>query len=46
MKGWKTSFLFLTRKGVIQDKSEISAIGHRVLHGGEAITDPVLIDEK
>ena len=33
-------------QGVIRDKSEISAIGHRVLHGGEAITDPVLIDEK
>lgn len=33
-------------KGVIQDKSEISTIGYRVLHGGKAITDPVLIDEK
>ena len=27
-------------KGVIRDKSEIYAIGHRVLHGGEAMTEP------
>ena len=40
------SLLLDSEKGVIQDKSEISAIGHRVLHGGEAITDPVLIDDK
>lgn len=32
--------------GVIKDKSEISGIGHRVLHGGEAVTDPVKVDEK
>lgn len=31
--------------GVIKDKSEIFAIGHRVLHGGESITDPVLVDQ-
>lgn len=34
------------KKGVIKDKSEIYAIGHRVLHGGESITDPVKIDER
>ena len=39
------SMLLDDEKGVLKDKSEISAIGHRVLHGGEAITDPVLIDE-
>ena len=33
-------------KGVIKSKSEIYAIGHRVLHGGEAMTEPVLVDEK
>ncbi|MBO4300365.1 MAG: acetate kinase [Desulfovibrio sp.] len=33
-------------KGVIKDKSEIYAIGHRVLHGGESVTDPVLVDER
>jgi acetate kinase len=31
--------------GVIKDLSEIDAIGHRVLHGGEKITQPVLVDE-
>lgn len=31
--------------GVIKDKAEIHAIGHRVLHGGEAITQPVLVDQ-
>jgi len=32
--------------GVIKSLSEISAIGHRVLHGGEKITAPVIVDEK
>ena len=40
------SLLTDTAKGVIRDKSEIAGIGHRVLHGGEAVTDPVLVDEK
>lgn len=31
--------------GVIKEKSEIFAIGHRVLHGGESVTDPVKVDE-
>ena len=31
--------------GVIKDLSEINAVGHRVLHGGEKITAPVVIDE-
>lgn len=31
--------------GVIKDKKEITGIGHRVLHGGEQITEPVLVDE-
>lgn len=31
--------------GVIKDLSEINAVGHRVLHGGEKITAPVIIDE-
>ena len=30
---------------VLKSLSEVSAIGHRVLHGGEKITKPVLIDE-
>ncbi|MDO5537248.1 MAG: acetate kinase [Desulfovibrionaceae bacterium] len=32
-------------KGVIKDKSEIAAIGHRVLHGGEQMTQPMIVDE-
>lgn len=32
--------------GVIKDKREISGIGHRVLHGGEDISKPVLVDER
>lgn len=31
--------------GVIKDKKEITGIGHRVLHGGEEISTPVLVDE-
>ena len=30
--------------GVIQDMSEIDAVGHRVVHGGEEFTHSVLID--
>ena len=32
--------------GVIQDKSEITAVGHRVVHGGEAFQAPTIIDEE
>jgi acetate kinase len=32
--------------GVIKSVSEISGVGHRVLHGGEKFHDPVLIDDK
>jgi len=32
--------------GVIRDKSEISAVGHRVVHGGEAFQCPTMIDEQ
>lgn len=32
--------------GVIDDMSEISAVGHRVVHGGERYAKSVLIDEK
>lgn len=30
--------------GVMKDKSEIEAVGHRVVHGGEKFPDSVLID--
>nr|MBN2278059.1 acetate kinase [candidate division Zixibacteria bacterium] len=32
--------------GVIKDKSEIHAVGHRVVHGGEKFTKSVLIDDE
>lgn len=32
--------------GVIQDKSEISAVGHRVVHGGETFHSTTIIDDK
>ncbi len=32
--------------GVIQDKSEIDAVGHRVVHGGESFSSSVLIDQR
>ena len=36
----------LVGTGVIADLSEIGAVGHRVLHGGEAFTASVLINEE
>jgi acetate kinase len=33
------------KKGVISDLSEILAVGHRVVHGGELFKEPVLIDK-
>ena len=32
--------------GVIKDTSEISAIGHRVLHGGSKFTESIVVDQK
>ena len=32
--------------GVIADMSSIGAVGHRVLHGGEKLYDPILIDDE
>ena len=34
------------KSGVIKSLEEIDAIGHRVLHGGMKITQPVIIDEE
>lgn len=33
------------KDGVIKNSSEISAIGHRVVHGGETFTKPTIIDD-
>ena len=32
--------------GIIRDKSEISAVGHRVVHGGESFQSPTIINDK
>ena len=32
--------------GVISDMKSIAAVGHRVLHGGEKYSEPVLIDDR
>ena len=37
------AMLLSENHGVIKDKSEIAAVGHRVVHGGEKFTDSVLI---
>jgi len=34
------------KKGVIKDRSEIGAVGHRVVHGGEAFHQPTLITDE
>lgn len=33
-------------KGVLEDVAEIEGIGHRVVHGGEKMTEPRIIDEE
>ncbi len=38
--------LVAPQTGVIKNVSEISAVGHRVVHGGEAFTGSVVIDDK
>lgn len=32
--------------GVLSDLSEITAVGHRVVHGGDKYSDPVIIDDQ
>ena len=39
------AILLSPEHGVIKDASEIDAIGHRVVHGGEKFTDSVLITD-
>lgn len=40
-----TEFLMDKEKGVIKNASEISAIGHRVVHGGDKFSETIIIDE-
>jgi acetate kinase len=39
------AILLSPNHGVIKDKSEIAAVGHRVVHGGERFPDSALIDK-
>ncbi len=39
------SMLLDSEYGVIKDISEITAVGHRIVHGGEAFTKSTLIDD-
>ncbi len=40
------TILLSPNHGVIKEKSEIKAIGHRVVHGGETFTDSALVDSE
>jgi acetate kinase len=40
------AMLLSPNHGVIRDKSEIVAVGHRVVHGGEKFPDSVLINQE
>jgi acetate kinase len=40
------AILLSPNHGVIQDRSEIEAVGHRVVHGGEKFTGSVLINDE
>jgi len=39
------AILLSTNHGVIKDRGEIEAVGHRIVHGGEKFTGSVLIDQ-
>ena len=41
-----TKMLLDEEYGVIKSMSEIDAVGHRVLHGGQKFSESVLVDEK
>lgn len=43
---WITSILLDKENGVIRETSEIPAIGHRVVHGGDKFSDTVIIDKE
>jgi len=37
--------LICGENGVVKDKSEIGAIGHRIVHGGEKLHEPTLVND-
>ncbi len=42
---WVLDNLLHSEHGVLKDKGEIAAVGHRTVHGGEDFAESVLIDE-
>ena len=40
-----STYLVDPKVGVLKSLGDVKAIGHRVVHGGESITDPVIIDD-
>jgi len=44
--GFKMIETVLNESGDVRDMAELSGIGHRVVHGGEAFHEPSLIDKK
>jgi len=44
--GIDIALTLLTEQNIISDISEIDAVGHRVVHGGEEFSGSVLIDDK
>jgi acetate kinase len=45
-EGLHQAFLQLERGGVLQDKSQLLGIGHRIVHGGEYFRVPTLINDQ
>lgn len=41
-----TKYLLHPEKGVIDDPKDIAAIGHRIVHGGDAFSKTIIVDEK
>ena len=39
-------YLLDPKFGVIKDIAEISAVGHRIVHGGEHVSAPIILDSK
>jgi acetate kinase len=40
------SYLINPKDGVVKDKNEIAAVGHRIVHGAEAFSESVIINDE
>ena len=43
---WITEFLLEPSNGLLSDRKEVEVIGHRVVHGGNAITGTCIVDQR